>query len=94
MVGLKPSSSCVVCFYRSFRISNFYFVYLSQILLLCCCSSEIAFAGVVVYSLLQYSGGIFGVGLPVGFVGFCKGVCGVVGFVEVLRLDGSGALEC
>ena len=94
MVGLKPSSSCVVCFYRSFRISNFYFVYLGQILLLCCCSSEIAFAGVVVYSLLQYSGGIFGVGFPVGFVGFCKGVCGVVGFVEVLRLDGSGALEC
>ena len=94
MVGLEPPSSCVVCLYRSFWVSNFHFVYFGKILLLCRCSSEIAFAGIVVYSLLQYSGGIFGVGFPVGFVGFCEGVCGIVGFVEVFGLDGGGALEC
>lgn len=37
--------------------------------------------------------GVFRVCLAVGFVGFDEGVCGVVGFIELLGLDCSGAEE-
>jgi hypothetical protein len=37
--------------------------------------------------------GILRIGFPVDFKGLVKGVCGVVGLVEVRCLDGGGALE-
>lgn len=40
------------------------------------------------------AGSVFGVGLAVDLEGFLEGVGGVVGFVEVLGLDGGGFFEC
>ena len=58
------------------------------------CPPEVAFERVMGYRLLQHPCRVFGVGFSVGFEGFGQGVCGVVRLVEVLGLDGGGALEC
>lgn len=54
---------------------------------------EVALERVVVDGLLQHARRVFGVGLAVRFEGFGEGVCGVVGLVQVLRLDGGGVLK-
>lgn len=93
MITLKPAGSGLIGLCSSFLVTNLDLVYFGQILLLRRSSPEISLTRVVVYSLLQYSRGVFGVGLAIGFVGFSESVCGVIGFVEVLALDGGSALK-
>ena len=93
LVTLKPAGSGLVRLCSSFLVTDLDLVYSRQILLLRRRSSEIALARVVIYRLLQHAGSVLGVGFAVGFVSFGESVGGVVGFIEVLGLDGGSALK-
>ena len=94
MIGLKPPRSHIIRLQSPLLVPNLDLIYLRQILLIRRRSPEIPLACVVVYSLREHPGGIFGVRFSIRFVGFCERVCGVIGLVEVFGLDRGGALEC
>lgn len=93
MITLKPARSRLVSLCSSFLVPDLDLVDFRQILLLRRRSSEVALARIVVYSLLQHARGVLGVGFTIGFVGFGESIRGVVGFIEVLGLDGGSTLK-
>lgn len=93
VVALEPARCDLVRVHRPFGIPQFDLVYLSEVLLVGGRAPEIALGGVMGDRGGEDAGGVFRVGLAVGFVGFGEGVCGVVGFGEFGGLDAGGAFE-
>lgn len=94
MIALKPARGRLVRLRRSLLIANLNFVHFREILLLRRRSSEVPFAGIMIDSLLQHSRRVLGITLAIRLVGFCEGIGGIIGLVEILGLNCGYALEC
>ena len=93
IVTVKPLRRFFVGFQRLLCVPQFHFVHLGQMLLLRSSTTEVALQDVVLDSAGEHASGVLGVGFAVDLEGFGQGVCCIVGFVEVLGLDGGRLLK-
>lgn len=93
IVVLEPAGRNVEGLQGPLVVPYFNLVDFSKVLLVGGCAPEVSLGCIMVYGLGEDAGGVFGIGLAVGFIGFGQGVCGVVGFGEFGGLNGGSAFE-
>lgn len=93
IVLLVPAGSGLVCLHSALLVAKFNLEQLRNVLLPCSRPPEVALHSIVIDGDVEATSGILRVRLPVRLEGLGHGVRRVIGLVQVVLLDRSGALK-